>query len=47
MAGVVFLVGGPASAIAGDWGAQVTVTLGAAGVVALAIAFIMLRNVDT
>jgi hypothetical protein len=46
LVGVVFLAGGPVASIASDWGVQVTLTLGGAGVVALAIAVVMLRNAD-
>ncbi len=43
-AGLVLLVAGPTVSIVSDWGVGVTFVLAAAGVVALAIAYLMART---
>jgi hypothetical protein len=44
VAGVVLLVAGPIASVASDWGTQVTLTLMAAGIVALLISRSMHKN---
>ena len=44
LVGLTLLIAGPTVSIASEWGAPATITIGAAGAVALLIAAVMYRN---